>query len=248
MSKQSGLGDRLYVGGYDLSGDVGALNRISGSVAPISVTGINKSAPERIFGRRDGGIDYLAYFNDAANAAHVVLSALPRTDVIVQYGRGASLGSPAAGCVAKQIDYPGARAEAGDFTFPVVSQGNGFALEWGVQLTAGTRTDTGATSGTAVDFGAGSAFGASAYIQILGFTGVDATILIQASSDNGVGDAFAEPSGGFAHTVTGARTAVRIRTSSAIERYVRVATVTTGGFSSLAFAVMVNVNEAASVL
>ena len=48
MAKTSGLGDNCYVGGYDLSGDIGSLGKISGSVATIDVTGINKSAFERI--------------------------------------------------------------------------------------------------------------------------------------------------------------------------------------------------------
>jgi hypothetical protein len=33
MAKQSGLGDNLYVAGYDLSGDIGSLETISGRLA-----------------------------------------------------------------------------------------------------------------------------------------------------------------------------------------------------------------------
>lgn len=247
MAKESGLGDQFYFGGYDLSGDTAMLGTIRGGMATLPATGINKSAVERFDGRRDGEISWTAYFNPSAAQAHPVLAALPRTDVIGWYGHGSVLGNPAAGIVAKQANYDGTRDADGGFLFAAQALGNGFAMEWGVQLTAGLRTDTGATSGTSVDFSAGTAFGAQAYIEITAFTGTDATILIQASSDNGAGDAFAEPSGGFAHTVTGAHTTARLATTSAIERYVRVATVTTGGFSSLTFSVMIVKNTLATV-
>ena len=32
MAKQSGLGDNFYIGGYNLSGDVGSLGSISGAM------------------------------------------------------------------------------------------------------------------------------------------------------------------------------------------------------------------------
>lgn len=244
--KSTGLGDQLYVDGYDLGGDINSLSKIGGGNTPIPVTDITQSAMARLGGVRDGGLDFVSYFNPDADRAHARFSSLPTSDVIASYGHGTSLGGWAASLVAKQINYDGNRGQDGSFLLNVSAQANGYGLEWGRQLTAGKRTDTGATSGTAVDFGAGYAFGAQAFIHIFGFTGVDATILIQASSDNGVGDAFAEPSGGFAHTVTGAHTAVRIATTSAIEQYVRVATVTTGGFSSLQFLVALHVNRIAT--
>ena len=95
MTKQSGLGDNLYINGYDLSGDVGALSRIGGGPHALEVTGIDKSAHERIGGLRDGGIEFQAWFNDAAAHAHPVLSALPLTDRIVTYCRGTTIGKPA---------------------------------------------------------------------------------------------------------------------------------------------------------
>jgi len=104
MTKQSGLGDALLVAGYDLSGDIGSLSKIGGGPKPLVVTAINKSAFERIGGIRDGGLEYMAFFNDATGQAHPRLSTLPRTDQIVTYCRGTTLGNPAAACVAKQID------------------------------------------------------------------------------------------------------------------------------------------------
>ncbi|GAA2360829.1 hypothetical protein [Catellatospora methionotrophica] len=249
MSKQSGLGDALYLTGFDASGDTNSLGRIGGGPAPWPVTGIDKSAFERIGLNRDGALEWVSYFNPALAQAHAKLSALPTTDVLGTYCRGTALGSPAAGIVAKQVNYDGTRGQDGSFTFAVSAQGNGFGLNWGSQLTAGKRTDTGATSGTGVDFGTGSTtFGLQAFLHVFDFTGTDATVKLQQSSDNGVGDTWADVTGGGFTQVTAGPTAQRIATSGAqtVERYLRVVTTTSGGFSSLVFAVMVARNDVAT--
>lgn len=243
MAKQSGLGDRLFVSGYNLSGDIGSVNRIGGGFSPLPVTGIDKSGYERIGGVMDGAIDFTAFFNDALSQEHAALKGLPYTDVIMTYFRGATLGNPAAGLIAKQVNYDPTRGQDGSLTLAVNTISTaGYPLEWGEQLTAGPVTITGATSGTGVDFAAGTAFGASAYLHVSAFSGTDASVLIQASSDNAVGDPYAEPAGGMTFTqITSAPFSQRIVTGSttAIERYVRQAVVTSGGFTSMTYAVMV---------
>ena len=149
MAKQTGLGDNYFCGGFDLSGDTNSLGKISGGPALIDVTGINESAYERLGGIRNGGIDWVSHFNPTN--AHVALSPLPTADVILTYARGTTLGNPAACMVAKQINYDPTRAANGAITFAVGAQSNGYGLEWGVQLTAGLRTDTAATNGTSLD-------------------------------------------------------------------------------------------------
>lgn len=250
MGKQTGLGDNLYVNGYDLSGDIGALSRIAGGPRPLSVTGIDKSAQERIGGLRDAGIEFQAWFNDAAGQGHPVLSALPLTDRIVTYCRGTTIGKPAAGLVARQVNYDPTRSNDGALTIAVQNLGNGYGLEWGNQLTAGKRTDTAATNGTSVDLGSSSpgAFGLQAYLHVFAFSGTDVTIRIQESSDNGVGDAFANVVGGAFTQVTSAPTYERIVTGAInVERYLRIATSTTGGFTSVTFAVMAVRNDTLTV-
>lgn len=249
MQKQSGLGDNFYLDGYDLSGDLGSIS-VSGGPAALTITGIDKSAFERIGGLRTGSMAWQAWFNDATGRAHPRLSTLPTTDVHAAYFRGTTLGNPAACMVAKQINYDGNRSDDGSFTFQVDAQCNGFGVEWGRSLTAGKRTDTGATNGTSVDFGTGSTtFGLQAYLHVFSFTGTDATIKIQESSDNGGADAFADVTGGAFTQVTSGPTKERIATSSSqtIERYLRVVTTTSGGFSSLVFAVVVVRNDTATV-
>lgn len=239
MSKQSGLGDRLFVGGYDLSGDIGSVQRIAGGPAPLDMTGINKSAFERQGGLRDGGIDYTAYFNPTG--AHPVIGALPTSDVVLTYCRGASLGGQAANLVAKQLNYDGTRNADGSLSFTVQSVANGYGLEWGTQLTAGLRTDGSATNGTGVDGSASSTFGLQAYLHVFAFTGTDATVKLQDSADN---SSWADVTGGaFTQITTGPGTQ-RIATANnlTVRRYLRAVTITTGGFTDLQFAVSVTRN------
>ena len=70
--KQSGLGDALFISGYDLSGDIQAVGNIGGGPAALEFTGINKSAHERKGGKLDGRLQATTYFNPgpAADAAH----------------------------------------------------------------------------------------------------------------------------------------------------------------------------------
>ncbi|MEU0978458.1 hypothetical protein ABZ488_04505 [Streptomyces griseus] len=243
MAKQSGLGDSLYIGGFDASGDIGAVNRVGGGPATLDVTAINKYAMERIGGLRDGGIDYTAFFNPGIGGAHAKLAALPTTDVLMTYVRGATLGGPVACCVAKQLNHDGTRGNDGAFTFAGATQGNGYGLEWCTGLTAGKRTDTTATNGAGVDFGVGStAFGLQAYLHVFALTGTSVTVKVQQSSDNGAGDAWTDVVGG-AFTAAAGVTSQRIETArgQTVERYLRA--VTTGTFTNAVFAVSVNRNE-----
>lgn len=250
MGKQTGLGDQLYIGGYRIGGDIGSAQRIGGGPATTTLTGIDKSAYERGKLRFDGGMSFSTWWNDAAGRAFPALSTLPYTSRIWSYCRGLGIGSPVATMVGLQINYDHTRPIDGTLTGAVEGQiSDGIPLEWGVQLTAGgERTDTGATNGASLDFGAASAgFGAQAWLQVNSFTGTDATVVIQSSSDNGAGDAFAAVTGLTFTAVTSGPTAERKATATnvTLERYLRVATTTTGGFSSLVFMVGICVNATA---
>lgn len=244
MTKQNGLGSALYVGGYDLSGDIQALDNINGGPAALDVTGINKYAHERIGGLRNGSISATSFFNPATAQAHPVLSALPTTDIAVGFMVGTTLGNPAACEIGKQIGYDPTRGADGSFTFKVEAPSNGYGVEWGRQLTAGIRTDTAATNGTGVDFTASTAFGAQAFLQVFTFSGTDVTIKLQDSADNSSWSDLA--SAAFTAT-TAARTTQRLQTgrTDTTRRYLRVATTTSGGFTSVSFNVVVVKNKTA---
>jgi hypothetical protein len=143
--------------------------------------------------------------------------------------------------VAKQINYDASRGDDGDLTFAVSAQSNGFGLEWGRSLTAGLRTDTAATNGTAIDTTASASFGAQAYLHVTAFTGTDCTITVEDSADNitfATVDSFTVVSG-----VTSERNVLGTTTET-LDRYVRVST-TAGTFSSITFAVNLVKNTAA---
>jgi hypothetical protein len=244
MAKTSGLGDHFFIGGADVSGDVSALGNIGGGPALLDGTDITQSAMARIPGLRDGRMEFTAFFNPTVGATHDKLAALPTSDVICTYCRGATLGNPAACLVAKQINYDPTRGNDGSFTFAASAQANGFGLEWGLQLTAGLRTDTAATNGASIDTTASASFGAQAYLQVTAFTGTDATVKIQDSADN---SGFADVTGLAFTQVTAAPATQRLATlnTATIRRYLRAVTVTTGGFTSATFSVVINKNQIA---
>jgi hypothetical protein len=247
MAKVSGLGDNLYVGGYNLSGDIGSVDKISTSLASFDMTGIDKFAMERIAGLREGDISFTAFFNPASNQEHPVLSALPTGDVVVTYARGTTLGNAAACLVAKQLNYDGKRGDSGELKFNVDTKSNGYGLEWGVQLTAGLRTDTVATNGSSYDTGGSLSFGGQAYLQVIGFSGTDVTIKIQDSANN---SAFTDVSGLSFTAVTAAPFTQRlaIANTATIRQYVRAVTTTSAGFTSATFSVVLNKNKIAGVV
>lgn len=157
MAKQTGLGDNFYIDGVDLSGDIQALSSIHGGPAALDMTGINQSGVARQGGKRDGGIDFTAYFNPGAGLTHAKLSALPTADVIASYFRGTAVGNDAASQVSRQINYDPARGADGSLIFGVQAQADGFGLEWGTQLTAGTFAASSFLTGDASGFEGGIA-------------------------------------------------------------------------------------------
>lgn len=245
MAKESGLGANLYIDGVDVSGDAGQVNNISKSLATLPVTGIDKSAPERIAGKLDGRIQAQFWFNPTR--AHPALRNPPRTDSVYSYFHRPQLSMPVANLVAKRHTYDPNRNADGSLTIDVEGLANAWWLDWGWSVTAGKRTDGAAANGTGVDFqnfGAPANFGLQMYVHLFAFTGTSVTIKLQSSSDNGAGDAFADVTGATTAALTTAPQSARIATARnlAIERYLRV--VTTGTFSNAVFAVSAVVNRA----
>jgi len=243
------MGDNLFVGGYDVSGDINAISGARGGPAALPFTAIIAYAMERKGGIRNGGISFISYLDTGASQSHAVFKPLPRTDIIVGYWMGTALGNPAAELVGKQIGYNLQRPDDGSVKFTVDAESNNYGLEWCEQLTAGKRTDTAATNGTGVDLAAATTFGLQAYLHVFSFAGTDVTIKLQESSDNAVGDPYANVTGGAFTAVTVAPTHERIQTARglSVERYLRVVTTTVSGFTSCVFAVAVAKNPTSVV-
>lgn len=247
MAKQTGLGDGLLIGGYLISNDVSALNRVAGGPAAGEYTGIDKSAFERKGLLRGGGIDFTAFMNPSTARAHEALSPLPTADTLITYLRSQVIGAPSAVCNAKEIDYAGTRGPDGSLSFAITSDSNQYGVEWGLQLTAGQRTDTTATNGASVDNGAATAFGAQAYLQYQSSVGTSFTVTIEDSADN---VSFAAVAGlAFTAVPNGAAPGFqRLATANdaTIRRYLRA--VTSGTFTEAVFQVTINRNEVAGVV
>lgn len=244
MAKESGLGNQLYLDGYDLSGDTNSISKLSKSIQTLGFTGIDKSAWERKAGLLDAGIDWKSYWNPANS--HLALDDITaKADRVVSFFHRSTLAVPACSIVAKQFDYKHTRGNDGSFLADVNTLANGFWLDWGLSLTAGKRTDTGAANGSSVDFndwGFGASFGLQAYLQVFSFTGTSVTIKLQDDDNSGMASPTDVTGGGFT-TVTSAPQSQRIATSRTLtpQRYLRV--VTSGTFSECTFAVMVTVNR-----
>ncbi len=239
--KQTGLGDRFSVGGYDIGGDIGSIQQIQGGPAALDVTDITQSGYQRLGGLRNGGMQFSSWFNKATGRAHPVLSALPRTDVIAMYGRGAAIGSPGAACSGVQVDYAPNRANDGAFSFTTTVQSDAYGLEWGDQLTAWMRTDTTGTNGTSLDGAASSSNGAQFYLACNSVVGTSVTVKIQDSADN---SSWSDLSGAaFSAVLAGAVSAQRIAVTGTVRRYLRA--VSSGTFSSATFAVLAMRNATA---
>lgn len=181
--KSNGLGDHFAFGGYLIGGDIQQATMHGGN-SPIDVTDITQYAHSRLGGLREGEIELTAFFDNAPEMAHAAFSPLTQADVIASYLRGQAIGNPVLCQVSRQLNYDPTRSNAGELTEKVTAQSDGFGQEWGVQLTAGSRTDTAATSGASWNRSAATLFGAQAYLQAIGLAGTDVTVTIQHAPDN----------------------------------------------------------------
>jgi hypothetical protein len=221
--KLTAVGSNFYVGTADLSGDVGAVTGVDVSRAALRVTGINAAAEERIVGRRDGSMGFMAFWNVDAGQSHATLSALPRTDVITSLVVGTpAIGSPVASMTSKLLDYAIAVGEDASIGVNVNASANGYGLEWGELLSAGKQSfGTGTVNGTSINLGAVSTlFGAAAYLHVFSVASGTATFTVQDSDDDSSFTAIT----GMAFTGATGATTQRLQTAAGatIRQYVRV--------------------------
>lgn len=154
MAKSGGLSQRLLVGGYDLSGNVQALESVTGGPALGDFTDITMSAHAREGLLRDGSGSIATLMDPAL--AHPVLASLPTADTQLMWMLNPlGVGAPAMCTVCKQVDYDPTRAANGMLTMKTKFESDGFGEEWGTALTSGVRSDSTATNGASYDQGQG---------------------------------------------------------------------------------------------
>ena len=228
MAKKTGLAQQFFQGVYDLSGDVSAISSWSTPVAVLDVTGINKSAMERVQGLVGGNVSYNVWFNDAAAAAHVA-SRVPTTASVFTWAFGATVGDVAGMMSGLATNYDPTRSADGALAFDIESLSNGVAPAWGVMLTPGLKTDTGAANGATLDQSAQTTAGAEAILHVTSFTGSNFTATVQDSSNGSSWGTL------VAFTQVTAVGSERVTVSGTVERYVRV--ISAGTFNPVSFAV-----------
>lgn len=254
MAKSAGLAHKLLIDGFDISGDIAAVNSISSPLNPQQVNGIDQLGVARIGLLHDGAGEFSTYWNPSSGGAgtslHEILKTLPTTDRTVTYLAGQTLGAPACSIVSKQINYDWSRGQDGSMTGTTSVAGNAYGLAWGVNLTAGKRTEAAAGNGPGVDLGAvpiSYSFGWSMYLHVMGtFTGTSITVKVQDSADNAT---FADITGATFAAATGSGTNAtatqRVQSASStatVRRYVRV--VSSGTFTAATYTVNFIRNEA----
>jgi hypothetical protein len=129
MAKESGLGwttlsvDDSGSTARDIKNDVTNLN-FSTPRGVQDVTGVDKSAYERILLLADFQITLNGVFNDAANASHDVFKTVPSTSVgrlvtLTVSGQLLDNGASDGGVTCLFTDYPLTRAQSGELTWAV---------------------------------------------------------------------------------------------------------------------------------
>jgi len=235
MAKSSGLGDRLLINGLDVSGEIGSIQTIGVTVGEQNVTGIDKSAQERLQLLSDGQITFTNFFTDAAGGVQENFHADQSALSVVTYFRGTTTGNYGAGMPAAQFSAQYQRGSDGSLLGTVDCKGDaGVAVEWGEILDfAGTSASNGPTNGSAYDLGAAHGLTAMAfYVQVYAFSGTSATLLIQ--DDDNSGFSSATTYGTFG-SITGVG-AQRLQVNDAPERYLRFSV--SGTYTSLTFAIL----------
>lgn len=235
MAKSSGLGQRLYVHGFDISGDVSAINTWSTPSEVLPATGIDKSAHERMYGRQDGLLDFASYFNDATGQEHDALKGLVKTDRLLMWLLGTTRGDQVACLFGKQMNYDFDRPQSGALLATVQAKANGFAGEWADLLVAKV-THSGATNETGINAGSSSSAGGVGFLQHFSGSGGTNEYDIEDSgnSNNGIdGDwlnllAFSDVADPWTAT------AQRVEVSGTVEKWVRAST--NGSFTTAVFA------------
>jgi hypothetical protein len=229
VAKANGLGMYAFVEGYDISGDVGSLGKVGSPKREYIVTGLDKSAEERIGGTSDGEMSFNGFVNQAVLHEHAILSQLKTTDVRMAIAFSALAGATCPFLSAKQINYDLTRPADGSLAWAVDAKGSaGVPLEWGVNLTAGKITHASAASAASLDNAAASNYGLAAQLQFCSRASGTPTFLIEHSSDNLSWSTLLTFTGTGGATPFGERKTSAVATQ--VKRYLRVTT--TGTFTN----------------
>lgn len=230
MAKQSGLGQRLYIEGMDVSGDVGAITGFRVSRATQDVTGLDKSAMERILALADGELGFNLFY-DPDSPELEYLGDLPTADAQGLWLLGTTRGDPCWAIVGKVPTYDWARSADGALLGTVQLQSAAGVAPEPAELLVAKTTHESATDEDALDGGASSSSGGVGFLQHFDAASGTVEYDIEDSADN---DTFANLLA-FADVETPYDPiAERVEVAGTVERYVRAST--NGTFTDAVFA------------
>lgn len=162
-----------------------------GTLTNVLVNGVSVGVVAGTYGVPIGGTIAVVYTVAptwnwfALGSIQNAMANMPSGDQIACYLQGNALGNPAACMVSKESNYNPTRDNTGNLTIKVDLVANGFGVEWGRQMTAGIRTDNGPITGAFFDLGAGSVFGAQAYLQIIELVGTNIDVTVTHATTSG---------------------------------------------------------------
>lgn len=228
---RSGIGARLFLDQYDLSGDVGSIGSIAANTNLQDTTVLRDVAVRRLALLRDGQMGFNAFYDPAVGGSQVVLQDLPGVATQVTVCTGSVVGYDTFSLRGLQATFGDTRGQDGSLALDTSIMANGTALEVGKLLTTALQTFATAAAGTSVTYaGTSTAFGLSAYLHAISIGSGSATVAVQDSADN---SSFANVTGAVFTAVTAA-TKQRIATgaTATVRKYVRVNV--SGTFTNLA--------------
>ena len=155
MPRLSGVGSRLLIGGYDVSGHARAINGLQMSQSPIDVTAVSDVAMRRILARSDGALDWTSYFeNTADHGGHIHRNPATWSDIWTSLVFGGRRGDHVANMRGLRVTYAPTIADDGSLTAAINAQstvirGAWPAVRWGRALDVTNAQDlTGTDSQT----------------------------------------------------------------------------------------------------
>jgi len=244
MAKVNGLNVRLYVEGYDLSGDATAISAMGYSSELLDVTTLDVSARKRLVGIVDGEIGIEAWFDNAASKQHAVWTSnsgkLPTADQDVLIPMGSAVGDPAVGLVSKEGTYSVTNSLGSALAASATFSANGSAPEFGIMLTSFTDSITASTSGTSVDNSASSSSGGSWYYQITALSAVGGNARWHLNVQHSTNDSTWTDVSTATVTASDGIGAARNEFDGTVNRYLRQRVVLDASSGSITYAIMAN--------
>ena len=235
MAKKTGLGQKFYVHGYDLSGDVGAINTCRTGVALLDTTAIEETINTRLQGLSGGGISLALFLHDATARRHLALKALRTADRLVMYLTGTTRGDAAACLTALQVSYGWNRGADGALLGTVQALSNADPVEWAKLLVAKV-THSSATDETGIVNSVQTTKGGVGFLQHFSAASGTVEYDIEDSSDstNGVDGVWANLLAFSDVSTPWSQIAQRVEVTGTVEKWVRAST--NGTFTTAVFA------------